>query len=56
LDDKGHWAMDEKTPLPVECDEEDLFFVCPHCSAKNVIIDIAVDEDLPQIRISHIKK
>ena len=55
LDDKGHTAMDVDTPLDMESDDEDRFFRCPHCSAKNVVVGATSSDGLSQSRISHIK-
>ena len=56
LDDKGHMAMDMNTKIDLESDEVDDFFRCPHCQAKNVVVDAISPHGLPQIRISHIKE
>ena len=40
LDDEGNWAIDTETAIPIEDDETDSFYRCPHCSAKNVVIDL----------------
>jgi Zn finger protein HypA/HybF involved in hydrogenase expression len=56
LDEKGHQAMDVSTQLPLEHDETDSFFKCPHCSSKNVIIDVKSETGLPQFKISRVKK
>lgn len=55
LDDEGHWAMDQETPLNLEHEEGDYFYKCPHCSAKNVVVDSTGTGDIPQHGISHIK-
>jgi len=56
LDDKGHMAMDADTKIDLESDGVDSFFRCPHCYAKNVIVDATSPHGLSQIRISHIKE
>lgn len=56
LDEKGHLAMDANARLDLEHDGNDSFFRCPHCSAKNVVVDATSPQGLPQVRISHIMK
>jgi DNA-directed RNA polymerase subunit RPC12/RpoP len=33
----GVWAMDPQELLKLERDHGDLFFVCPHCEAENLV-------------------
>lgn len=56
LDYKGHMAMDMHTRIDLESDEMEHFFRCPHCRAKNVVVEAISPHGLPQIRISHIKE
>lgn len=56
FDDKGHTAMDVNTRLDLEWVEGDQFFRCPHCSAKNVVVDTTGPNALPGLRIVHIKE
>lgn len=55
LDDKGHMAMNADAPLELESDGVDNFFKCPHCSAKNVVVESSSPHGLPQLRISRVK-
>jgi hypothetical protein len=41
--------------LEVQWDDDDLFFRCPHCLAKNIITEAVDSIGLPVIRVSHIK-
>lgn len=56
LDEKGHMAVDVNTRLALEYEGNDSFYRCPHCSAKNVVVEATSPHGLPQLRISHIKK
>jgi hypothetical protein len=55
LDEHGHMAMNESTPLDLESDGTDQFFRCSHCSAKNVVVSSTSPHGVPQLRISHVK-
>lgn len=52
LDEKGNMAMDVNTQIPIEQEGADLFYKCPHCSAKNVLISCGPN----QVKISRIKE
>jgi len=41
--------------LEVQWDDDDLFFRCPHCLAKNIITEAINSIGLPVLRVSHIK-
>ncbi len=56
LDDKGNWAMDPKFKLSLTQEANEAYFKCPHCGAKNVVIDSASPSGLPQIKIVRVKK
>jgi len=56
LDNKGNWAIEVETPAMLEQDERDSFFLCPHCSAKNVVVDGESPTGLPGIRIVRARK
>ena len=51
LDDKGHTAIDMTTPAKLEHEENDNFFRCQSCGAKNIVINAEGPDGLPQIRI-----
>jgi hypothetical protein len=36
-------------------DDDDFFFRCPHCLAKNIIAEAVDSIGLPVLRVSHIK-
>ena len=55
LDDKGHVAIDMTTPAKLEHEENDSFFRCQSCGAKNIVIDVRDSDGLPQIRIVRFK-
>lgn len=55
LDDKGHMAMSADSKVKLECDGAGQFFKCPHCAAKNVVVQSTSAHGLPQIRVSHVK-
>ena len=55
LDDKGHTAMNSNSKVRLESDGTDQFFRCPHCSAKNVVVQSTSPHGLPQLRVSHVK-
>lgn len=42
--------------LPLESDGDDCFYKCPHCGAKNVVVDGRNIYGMPEVRISHLKK
>ena len=48
-------AMYSNTRLEVEWDDDDFFFRCPHCLAKNIIAEAVDSIGLPVLRVSHIK-
>lgn len=56
LDDKGHTAMDVNTPLDLQGEDGDQFFECPHCSAKNIVVEGTSSSGLPQLRVFRIGK
>ena len=56
LDEKGHMAMDVNTPLDLESDDNEQFFRCPHCSAKNIVLSSTDPDGLPGLTVSHIKE
>ena len=55
LDDKGHTAVDVTTPAKLDHEENDSFFRCQSCGAKNIVIDAKSPDGLPQIRIVRFK-
>ena len=56
LDEGGKIGMDTETKVDLEFDGVDSFFRCPHCYAKNVIVDVTRADSPPQIRISDVKE
>jgi DNA-directed RNA polymerase subunit RPC12/RpoP len=54
IDGTGHRTLDPRTPLPLETDGGDSFYRCPHCGAKNVIIEKR-EAGLRHIRIVRVK-
>jgi hypothetical protein len=49
------WRMSSDNRLEVEWDDDDFFFRCPHCLAKNIIMEAVDSIGLPVLRVSHIK-
>jgi len=56
LDEQGHTAIDESTPISLESDDKESFFKCPHCLAKNIVVSSTSQYGVPQLRISHVKE
>ncbi len=56
LDNKGNWAMDPQHSLELSHDENDSYFKCPHCGAKNIVVDSMSPTGLSQLRIVRAKK
>lgn len=51
LDDKGHAAIDETTPAEFEHEENERFFRCKSCGAKNIVIGTKSPHGLQQSKI-----
>ena len=49
--DRKYWAMCDETPLNLKSDGLDSFFECPHCRAKNIIIEVCPPEGPLQFEI-----
>lgn len=49
--DGKNWAMHEKNPLELKSDSDDHYYECPHCCAKNIVIEEHPLDRLPQLRI-----
>ena len=49
------WGISSDNRLEVEWDDDDFFFRCPHCLAKNIIMEAVDSIGLPVLRVSHIK-
>jgi DNA-directed RNA polymerase subunit RPC12/RpoP len=48
LPPKGrYWAMSDEMPLDLKPDDDDKFYKCPHCGAKNVIVSRGEREGEP---------
>jgi Zn finger protein HypA/HybF involved in hydrogenase expression len=45
-----------RTQPNLESDGSDCFYTCPHCGAKNVVVDERNIYGMPTVRISHIKQ
>jgi hypothetical protein len=45
-----------RTQPNLESDGSDCFYTCPHCGAKNVVVDERNIYGMPIVRISHIKQ
>lgn len=48
----GTVELDDR--LDLDYDNGACFFRCPHCSAKNVVIEAVTPLGLPGLRISHV--
>jgi hypothetical protein len=55
LDESGDFARIHDSETTVESDADDVYFVCPHCGAKNVVVSEARKGEGVRLRISHIK-
>ena len=55
LDVAGHFAKFEGDNVEVKTEDDELFFVCSHCGAKNVVVSEAQVGEGVRLRISHIK-
>jgi Zn finger protein HypA/HybF involved in hydrogenase expression len=57
LSDNGGGSAAGRGQQPVlESDGDDCFYRCPHCGAKNVVVDERNIYGMPTMRISHIKQ
>jgi DNA-directed RNA polymerase subunit RPC12/RpoP len=57
LSDNGGGSVGAEMVQPnLESDEVDCFYRCPHCGAKNVVVDERNIYGMPVVRISHIKQ
>jgi Zn finger protein HypA/HybF involved in hydrogenase expression len=57
LSDSGGGAAVHGITRPnLESDDSDCFYTCPHCGAKNVVVDERNIYGMPTVRISHIKQ
>lgn len=45
------WGMHEKTPLELKSDGADSYYECPHCKAKNIVIEEHPFDGPPRLRI-----
>ncbi len=55
LDESGDFARIHESQTTLESDKYDVYFVCPHCGAKNVVASEAREGEGVRLRISHIK-
>lgn len=53
IDEHGHFAIDPNDALPLRREGSKSFFICPHCNAKNIIVDAPPIQGVPQMRISN---
>ena len=57
LADKGQFGRGKGgDDVMLESDDADVYYVCPHCGSKNVVLSEQSPLGLPQLRISHIKQ
>lgn len=56
LDDRGHWARDGDSGARLEYDKYDSFYRCLHCGTKNVVVSETSPFDVPQLKITRVKK
>ncbi|MBW2108284.1 MAG: hypothetical protein JRI36_06430 [Deltaproteobacteria bacterium] len=56
VDHKGNVAMETSIRLDLELEGGEVFFRCPHCSAKNVVVEATNRSGLPALRVSHIRE
>lgn len=55
INDQGCFAMDPDDGLPLQTENGQHFFVCPHCHVRNIVVEAPAIGGLPQMRISHAK-
>ena len=55
-DEEVTWRIDLSTLPELGDDGTDRFVRCPHCSAKNVLIETIGSTNTPVYDVSHIKK
>ena len=55
-DSGGNSAVGGRKRPNLESDGSDCFYTCPHCGAKNVVVDERNIYGMPIVRISHIKQ
>jgi Zn finger protein HypA/HybF involved in hydrogenase expression len=55
-DNRGDPAVEGRGQPNLESDGSDCFYTCPHCGAKNVVVDERNIYGMPTVRISHIKQ
>ena len=57
LGDRGHLGRAKGgDPVKLESDDADVYYVCPHCGAKNVVLSEQSPHGLLRLRISHVKQ
>jgi DNA-directed RNA polymerase subunit RPC12/RpoP len=55
--DGANWLMSAEMPLDLKSDDNDKFYECPHCGAKNVIVSRSHKEgEPPQYEIASWKE
>jgi Zn finger protein HypA/HybF involved in hydrogenase expression len=55
-DNRGGSAARGMAQPDLESDGDDCFYRCPHCGAKNVVVDERNIYGMPIVRLSHIKQ
>jgi len=55
LDDKGHSAVEESTPIDFRSDDNGDYVECPACGAKNVVVFSTSQTGLPVFRVHGVR-
>jgi predicted nucleic-acid-binding Zn-ribbon protein len=55
LDAEGHMAVSTATQAEMDQDEDDLYFRCQKCGAKNLVEMDLSPSGLPQLRFTRLK-
>ena len=55
LDAAGHMAVNTLTQIELQQVEDELYFKCPRCGAKNCVELETAPSGLPQLRFTHVK-
>ena len=55
LDAEGHMAVNTATQAEMDQDEDDLYFRCQKCGAKNMVEMDLSPTGLPQLRFTRLK-
>ena len=55
LDAEGHMAVSTATQAELHQDEDDIYFICSKCGAKNLVETDTSPMGVPQLRFTRVK-